>query len=110
MKLFKLSLITEFVSTSRSKYEPPWRSKPSTICFFGKKFGKLFNVSDLKKFGMEKINPNMPNNITINVCHFLNCTITIDYYEFEESVELITSVIVGFEIKIFTPFVISTST
>ena len=70
---------------------------------------RLGDPSQVQFVFLEK-NPNMPNNITINVCHFLNCTITIDYYEFEESVELITSVIVGFEIKIFTSFVISTST
>ena len=45
------SFIITSVSTSSSKCEPPCRSNPKLTCLFGKKLGKLFNESLLKKLG-----------------------------------------------------------
>jgi hypothetical protein len=45
------------VSTSSRSEEPPWRSRPSTTCPFGRKPGRRSSVSREKRFGSANRRP-----------------------------------------------------
>ena len=106
-KVSKFSDITDSVSTSINKYDPPCKSNPKTIWSDGIKVGNFFKVSLDKKFGSENSIAKKLNRITKYNCHFLNCTINLKllfYLSLALDELLITLVIVGFAITILTLF------
>src|SRR3954452_25625592 len=56
-RLSSFSLTMASVCTSSSSEEPPWRSSPSTIRFFGMKPGRPSSVAWETKFGITSSSP-----------------------------------------------------